>query len=113
MNHEDAAAQVLQDAAHIMLPGTQFRVIAQIRREFAINGWCDGRLLAMLEEVIRRRLTRWSLEDKRGIWDGLIESGAMLHPGDQFENYPEDSVDMILEPELLVLVTEMLSLSKQ
>jgi hypothetical protein len=109
MDHEDAAARVIKDAARVVLPGAKVNVVAQVTHDFARQGHCDGRLVAVIEKAIEARLKQWSLEDKRGIWEGLRESGAIIDPDVEFGDYPEDSIDMTLEPELLHLITEMLS----
>ena len=65
--------------------------------------------MAVIEKAIEARLEKWSLEEKRGIWEGLVESGAIIDPEADFDDYPEDSIDMTLEPELLFRITEILS----
>jgi hypothetical protein len=109
MDHEDAAAWVIEDAARVVLPGAKTNVVAQARHDFARHGHCDGRLIAVIEKAIEARLAQWSLEDKRGIWEGLRDSGAFIDPEVEFDDYPEDSIDLTLEPELLHLITGMLS----
>ena len=91
-----------------MFPGARVDVVTQVERDFSKQGHCDHHLIAVIEEALRKRLHAMVPEDKRGIWVSLGASGA-INDTDDFDDYPEGSIDMTLEGELMYLITDRLS----
>jgi hypothetical protein len=114
MNYDDVIADVLDDAAKIIPPGKRIDIVTRIRRDFAKLGHCDVTLITKIEELIRMRLDKCSVEEKQSIWESLKAGGATIGEDDHFEDYDEGCADMTLEAELLSFITEELSpLSKK
>lgn len=75
MEYWNAVDEVLDRAAEIKLPGYRIDVVAMVRRELAIRGCCDSKLINPIEEILRSSLQEWSTEKKRKIWQST-ETGA-------------------------------------
>src|SRR5260221_11757037 len=109
MDYDDAVEVVLEDAASIIPRGGKLDVVTRVRRDFAKQGYCDHSLVEKIEKALRERLSRWSRDEKRGIWESLAFITSRDDSADRFEDYPDDSIDMFLEGELMALITERLS----
>ena len=96
MDCYDAVDEILDIASKIRLPGYRINVVAAARREFAKSGCCNAKLIDLIEKTMRECLTRWSVRQKRTIWEST-EAGA----GDEFESYDLGSIEMDLEGELM------------
>jgi hypothetical protein len=106
MDYNDAVAEVLDKAARIKLPGHRLDIVTIVRREFGKHGYCDSKFIDPIEEAVRECIQRWSVIQKRQIWEST-ETG--LQSDVRADAYTVDSIDMDLEGELMFHVMEYLS----
>ena len=109
MDFDDAIDLVLEDAARVVPRGSKLDVVSRVQRDFAKQGYCDDSLRQKIEEALKTRLAQWSLDEKRGIWESVLTVSDEDHADERFDDYPEDSIDMFLEGELMYLITERLA----
>jgi hypothetical protein len=107
MDYNDAVTEVLDKAARIKLPGHRLDVVSTARREFATRGSCDSKFIDPIEETLRECIQRWSVIQKRQIWEST-ESGSQSDV--RADVYAMDTIDMDLEGELMFHLIEYLSL---
>lgn len=101
MDYNDAVTEVLDK-----LPGHRLDVVTIAQREFAKRGYCDSKFIDTIEETLRECIQRWSVIQKRQIWEST-ETG--LQSDMRADAYTMDSIDMDLEGELMFHLIEYLS----
>ena len=110
MDYSDAIMEILDAAGQVKLPHYRLDVVTIARREFAKRGCCDNKFIAPIESVLRECLRKWSLEQKREIWQ-TTETGAAS--GTRFKKNDDASMEMFLEDELMYYIIEELSPRKK
>ena len=109
MDYSEIVADVLNEAAKSVPSGKRTNIVTLIRRDFEKLGYCDHALIATIEELIRKRLGKCTLEEKHSVWESLKAAGATIGETDHFEDYEEGCAEMTLETELLCFITDELS----